>query len=373
MLGQSGFRFAWTMNDGPYGFTGQWRDSETELYDLRARMYSPRLGSFASRDPLEGDIRFPLSLNLYAYVRGDVANYRDPSGLQLEPELVVDADEFGGTGGGFATWAVGSPGGLQSWVVANPVLDAFIRLSRPPYVRPPGVFVAQPGTRLSPFYTGAGQGQFGFTAGVPGRVEGVLTHGDARVMRDPNQELLNVTCASPALDAGTAPQARREVAQRDEAAIRRDNQNGGFDLALGLATYSEINRATPGADLLAFSASFRPRRVLPFIGWPDWMLRANDGVGLISVLSRASFQAGFHGMVRVFLANIAGGQIRFNLSGMEYRAPDVENLTNWELVEVLRYYRQETRFYHFDPASSVRTELQGRELDLRLAEITVPR
>jgi RHS repeat-associated protein len=89
-----------TMNEGPSGFTGEWRDSETELYDLRARMYSPRLGSFASRDPLEGDIRFPLSLNLYAYVRGNVANYRDPSGLQLEPELVVDADEFGGTGGG---------------------------------------------------------------------------------------------------------------------------------------------------------------------------------------------------------------------------------------------------------------------------------
>jgi RHS repeat-associated protein len=52
-----------TMNDGPYGFTGQWRDSETELNDLRARMYSPRLGSFTSRDPLE-------TPNRYAYVDG---------------------------------------------------------------------------------------------------------------------------------------------------------------------------------------------------------------------------------------------------------------------------------------------------------------
>ncbi len=36
----------------PFHFTGQQRDGESGLYDLRARYYSPGLGRFIERDPI---------------------------------------------------------------------------------------------------------------------------------------------------------------------------------------------------------------------------------------------------------------------------------------------------------------------------------
>ena len=61
----------------PFGFTGQQQDSESGLYYLRARYYSPTLGMFISRDPTFGAITNPLSLNRFGYALDNlVLTYR---------------------------------------------------------------------------------------------------------------------------------------------------------------------------------------------------------------------------------------------------------------------------------------------------------
>ena len=58
----------------PYGFTGEWWEDEVSLLHLRARWYTPGTGTFLSRDPVESE-------PAYQYVRGNVVNAVDPSGL----------------------------------------------------------------------------------------------------------------------------------------------------------------------------------------------------------------------------------------------------------------------------------------------------
>jgi RHS repeat-associated protein len=76
---------------GPYGnvtsstgsvqnnllYGGQYLDSESSLYYLRARYYDPSTGEFLSIDPMAG-----TTLHAYAYTGGDPINQRDPSGQQ---------------------------------------------------------------------------------------------------------------------------------------------------------------------------------------------------------------------------------------------------------------------------------------------------
>ncbi len=57
--------------DIPFGYTGQRYDSEVDLYNYKARTYSPSIGRFLQPDPIgfrAGDT------NLYAYVNNDVTN-----------------------------------------------------------------------------------------------------------------------------------------------------------------------------------------------------------------------------------------------------------------------------------------------------------
>jgi RHS repeat-associated protein len=56
-------------------FCGQYLDSESGLYQLRARYYDPATAQFTTRDPLVSKTRSP-----YAYVAGDPLNAIDPSG-----------------------------------------------------------------------------------------------------------------------------------------------------------------------------------------------------------------------------------------------------------------------------------------------------
>jgi RHS repeat-associated protein len=65
----------------PMRFTGQQRDGESGLYDLRARYYLPGLGRFISRDSLVGSSANPLSLNRFSYVLNNPISLTDPSGL----------------------------------------------------------------------------------------------------------------------------------------------------------------------------------------------------------------------------------------------------------------------------------------------------
>jgi RHS repeat-associated protein len=61
-----------------YRYTGQERDEETGLYHMGARYYAAWLGRWTSGDPIGlGD-----GVNRYAYVHGNPATMRDPSGTQ---------------------------------------------------------------------------------------------------------------------------------------------------------------------------------------------------------------------------------------------------------------------------------------------------
>jgi RHS repeat-associated protein len=80
----------------PFGFSGQYRDSETGLFYLRARYYDPSTGQFLSRDPLAS-----MTRSAYGYTQGNPLNRRDPSGLSPandgggeEAGAVARADEF---------------------------------------------------------------------------------------------------------------------------------------------------------------------------------------------------------------------------------------------------------------------------------------
>ena len=81
-----------SLTGNPFMFTGREYDSETGLYFYRARYYDPAVGRFISEDPIGfqgGD------LNLYAYVRNNPVNTKDPMGLEFitQEEGALIADE----------------------------------------------------------------------------------------------------------------------------------------------------------------------------------------------------------------------------------------------------------------------------------------
>jgi RHS repeat-associated protein len=65
-----------------YQFAGYRYDSETGLYQVGARYYSPTLGRFLQTDP----IGTSGGNNLYAYVNNDPVNLADPTGLSPEEQ-----------------------------------------------------------------------------------------------------------------------------------------------------------------------------------------------------------------------------------------------------------------------------------------------
>jgi RHS repeat-associated protein len=62
--------------DQPLRYTGQYLDTETGLYQLRARYYDPTTGQFTTIDPLLADTNEP-----YTYATNDPINNIDPLGL----------------------------------------------------------------------------------------------------------------------------------------------------------------------------------------------------------------------------------------------------------------------------------------------------
>jgi RHS repeat-associated protein len=82
-----------TCQQNNYKFTGFERDAETGLDYAFARYYDSRLGRFLNPDPLGGDISNPQSLNRYAYVANDPANFVDPSGQKVYRALISAVGE----------------------------------------------------------------------------------------------------------------------------------------------------------------------------------------------------------------------------------------------------------------------------------------
>lgn len=60
----------------PFRYTAHEFDSETGIYEYRARYYDQNVGRFLSEDPMH----FAGGVNFYNYVRNNPVNLRDPSG-----------------------------------------------------------------------------------------------------------------------------------------------------------------------------------------------------------------------------------------------------------------------------------------------------
>ncbi|GAA0136291.1 hypothetical protein YSY43_31320 [Paenibacillus sp. YSY-4.3] len=70
--------------DNLFGYTGLGYDFNSGLSYARARYFDSGLGRFVSQDTYEGDIRNPLTLNLYTYVANNPLIYTDPTGHIME-------------------------------------------------------------------------------------------------------------------------------------------------------------------------------------------------------------------------------------------------------------------------------------------------
>jgi RHS repeat-associated protein len=64
----------------PFQYTGREFDSETAIYEYRARYFDPNVGRFISQDP----IGFKGGINFYAYVGNNPINLFDPTGLAAQ-------------------------------------------------------------------------------------------------------------------------------------------------------------------------------------------------------------------------------------------------------------------------------------------------
>jgi RHS repeat-associated protein len=63
-----------------YGFDAEQTDYSLNLINLRARLYSPSIGRFFTRDLWQGDYNRPLSLNRWTFVEGNPLSFTDSSG-----------------------------------------------------------------------------------------------------------------------------------------------------------------------------------------------------------------------------------------------------------------------------------------------------
>jgi RHS repeat-associated protein len=101
-------------SDTPFGYAGQYTDSESGLQYLRARYYDPATGQFLTPDPLAD---LPGG-HPYAYAADDPINFSDPWGLCQHSELGVCLDIVTDTASA-AGQRAGNAAGWVSHQVAN--------------------------------------------------------------------------------------------------------------------------------------------------------------------------------------------------------------------------------------------------------------
>jgi RHS repeat-associated protein len=69
-----------TASANRFAFTGHIFDTETGLYDAKARYFDPKLGRFLTQDSFLGDIDEPPSLHRYLYANANPTTLVDPTG-----------------------------------------------------------------------------------------------------------------------------------------------------------------------------------------------------------------------------------------------------------------------------------------------------
>jgi RHS repeat-associated protein len=142
LAGQSGaFTYTYSEFGAPsagdvltYRFAGYRYDTETGLYYVRARHFSPVLGRFLQTDP----VGIAGGANLYAYVNNDPLNLVDPFGLCLEDACIVEGV---GTGAAYAAASA-----LVAWGVCvqacgqiiSSINQAVAELRNAVFMNPPG-------------------------------------------------------------------------------------------------------------------------------------------------------------------------------------------------------------------------------------------
>ncbi|HWT73805.1 MAG TPA: RHS repeat-associated core domain-containing protein, partial [Mobilitalea sp.] len=72
-------------------YAGEFYDTETGLYYLRARYYDSYVGRFISEDAYAGNPNDPLSLNLYTYCHNNPIAYTDPTGHYIKGDEYFSA------------------------------------------------------------------------------------------------------------------------------------------------------------------------------------------------------------------------------------------------------------------------------------------
>jgi RHS repeat-associated protein len=87
----------------PFGFAGQYTDSQSGLQYLRARVYDPATGQFLTRDPIEA-----LTGQPYAYALDNPTNGSDPSGRVVGEGVGACALTWEVPGAGEASCGVGA-------------------------------------------------------------------------------------------------------------------------------------------------------------------------------------------------------------------------------------------------------------------------
>ncbi|EPY14883.1 Rhs family protein [Paenibacillus alvei A6-6i-x] len=98
-----------------FRYSGEYWDAATNLQYLRARWYDPSIGRFVNEDTYEGEIKNPLSLNLYTYVHNNPLSNVDPTGHIPRPieaaELAAHIYELKGSLSGGWTYSYTITGG----------------------------------------------------------------------------------------------------------------------------------------------------------------------------------------------------------------------------------------------------------------------
>ena len=67
----------------PFGFSGQYLDSTSGLYYLRARQYDPSSGRFTAVDPIGPSVG-ETAIGAYVYANNNPVRYTDPSGRDTD-------------------------------------------------------------------------------------------------------------------------------------------------------------------------------------------------------------------------------------------------------------------------------------------------
>jgi RHS repeat-associated protein len=75
------------------GFTGHEHDRDLGLIDMKGRVYDPLAARFTSADPIMQAPFWSQGLNRYAYTFNDPVNHTDPSGFQVDLEVLFESGE----------------------------------------------------------------------------------------------------------------------------------------------------------------------------------------------------------------------------------------------------------------------------------------